>query len=79
MKFESIDGIEKNDTIYFELGGKILPAVTDIAGTEKDSNLNHANSSITKAPVKKIIKERSNFYGSFNANSFLNYANYQTA
>jgi hypothetical protein len=114
LKFESTNGIEKNDTVYFERNGKILPAVSvkfisskscagqkigelnikvgdqifawvengdddstnNTAGIEKDSNLIQANSKITKAPRRSITRERSNFWGSFNANSFSNYANY---
>ncbi len=48
------------------------------AGSEKDTNLVQASNTQTVKKVDKfaVPTNRRNFYGSFNANSFSNYANY---
>ncbi len=49
------------------------PAVVK-AGAEKDTNIAKTDSKSIKV-ANKFVKDRSNFYGSFNANSFTNYTN----
>lgn len=47
------------------------------AGTEKDTNLTKINNiPVTKVTTTKFTRDRSNFYGSFNASSFTNYTNF---
>ena len=115
LKFESTEGLVKDDTIFTEHNGKInslavvkfisskscaaekigsvditvgdavfimvpeveLESITKITIiTEKDSNLAVPENKINKTTARQIKKERPDFYGSLNVNSFSNYANY---
>ncbi len=73
------DADVKIGDIIFALVGKDEPEITQVikAGNEKDTNLVHSIKTQTVKPDKfSIPVNRKYFYGSFNANSFSNYANY---
>lgn len=116
LMFDNTDGIEVGDTLYFEIRGKIIPAIVVkylssqsvagekigkndirigdtiiafvrkkdtrstlhvIAGDEKDTTLIiNAKPQILNADRSMIPVKRKEIYGSFNATSFSNYANY---
>jgi hypothetical protein len=75
-KIGSVD-IAVGDAVFImvpEVKPESIPKIT--SATEKDSNLTVSDNKVNKTAARQIKKERPDFYGSLNVNSFSNYANY---
>ncbi len=71
--------LKVDDNVFVWAKQSEMPKSSSIvkAGNEKDTNLTASgNNPVVKVTNKSFFRDRSNFYGSFNANSFTNYTNF---